>query len=138
MPPEMKESGVTLGLKENWKQFTLLVFINAFVGGMVGLERTIIPQIAEVDFGLSAKTAIFSFIVVFGITKAITNYFTGTLANRFGRKNLLVMGWLFALPVPVLLIYATSWNWIMAANVFLGINQGLAWSSTVIMKIYLV
>ena len=132
------EQKVKLGLKENWKQFTLLVIINAFVGGMVGLERTIIPQIAEVDFGLAAKTAILSFIVVFGITKAITNYYAGTLANRFGRKNLLVIGWLFAIPVPVMLIYATSWNWIIAANILLGINQGLAWSSTVVMKIDLV
>lgn len=128
-------TSVKLGLKENWKQFTLLVVINAFVGGMVGLERTIIPQIAEADFGLAAKTAILSFIVVFGITKAITNYYTGTLANRFGRKNLLVMGWLFAIPVPFMLIYATNWNWIMAANILLGINQGLTWSSTVVMKI---
>jgi MFS family permease len=129
---------VQLGLKENWKQFTLLVVVNAFVGGMVGLERTIIPQIAELDFGLAAKTAILSFIVVFGITKAITNYYTGALANRFGRKNLLVAGWIIALPVPLLLIYAPSWNWIIAANVFLGISQGLTWSSTVVMKIDLV
>ena len=134
----MKEQTVTLGLKENWQQFTLLVIVNAFVGGMVGLERTIIPQIAEVDFGMAAKTAILSFIVVFGLTKAIANYYTGTLANRFGRKNLLVVGWLFALPVPIMLIYATSWNWIIAANVLLGINQGLTWSSTVVMKIDLV
>jgi len=129
---------VRLGLKENWKQFALLVIVNAFVGGMVGLERTIIPQLAEVDFGLAAKTAILSFIVVFGVTKAITNYYTGTLANRFGRKNLLVAGWLLALPVPVLLIYAPGWNWIIAANIFLGISQGLTWSSTVVMKIDLV
>lgn len=129
---------VSLGLKENWKQFTLLVVVNAFVGGMIGLERTIIPQIAEADFGMAARTAILSFIVVFGITKAITNYYTGTLANRFGRKNLLITGWLFALPVPMLLIYAPDWNWIIAANIFLGISQGLAWSSTVVMKIDLV
>src|SRR5688572_3322564 len=134
----MNETKVRLGLKENWQQFTLLVVINAFVGGMIGLERTIIPQIAEADFGLSAKTAILSFIVVFGITKAITNYYTGVLANKFGRKKLLVVGWLFALPVPIMLMYATSWNWIMAANILLGINQGLAWSSTVVMKIDLV
>ncbi len=129
---------VSLGLKQNWKQFTLLVIVNAFVGGMIGLERTIIPQIAEADFGMAAKTAILSFIVVFGITKAITNYFTGALANRFGRKNLLVTGWLFALPVPILLIYAPDWNWIIAANILLGISQGLTWSSTVMMKIDLV
>jgi MFS family permease len=134
----MVDQKVKLGLKENWKQFSLLVIINAFVGGMIGLERTIIPQLGEVEFGLEAKSAILSFIVVFGITKAITNYYTGTLANRFGRKNLLVIGWLFALPVPFLLIYATNWNWIIAANIFLGINQGLAWSSTVVMKIDLV
>ncbi len=129
---------IKLGLKENWKQFSLLMLINAFVGGMVGLERTIIPQIAEADFGLAAKTAILSFIVVFGITKAITNYYTGALANRFGRKNLLVFGWILALPVPLLLIYAPSWNWIIAANIFLGVSQGLTWSSTVVMKIDLV
>jgi MFS family permease len=129
---------VQLGLKQNWKQFTLLAIVNAFVGGMIGLERTIIPQIAEVDFGLAAKTAILSFIVVFGVAKAITNYYTGTLANRFGRKNLLVAGWILALPVPILLIYAPNWNWIIAANIFLGISQGLTWSSTVVMKIDLV
>lgn len=134
----MNSSAIKLGLKENWKQFALLVVINAFVGGMVGLERTIIPQIAEADFGLAAKTAILSFIVVFGITKAITNYYTGTLANRFGRKNLLVTGWLFALPVPILLIYAPNWTWIIAANILLGLSQGLTWSSTVVMKIDLV
>ena len=132
------ETSVKLGLKENWKQFSLLVIINAFVGGMIGLERTIISQIAEADFGLAARTAILSFIVVFGVSKAITNYYTGTLANRLGRKNLLIIGWLFALPVPIMLIYASSWNWIIAANILLGINQGLTWSSTVVMKIDLV
>ncbi|MEQ9221227.1 MAG: MFS transporter [Cyclobacteriaceae bacterium] len=129
---------VKLGLKENWKQFTILVIINGFVGGMVGLERTILPQIAEADFGIAAKTAILSFIVVFGISKAITNYYTGAFASRIGRKNLLVIGWLIGLPVPLILIYATSWNWIIAANILLGINQGLTWSSTVVMKIDLV
>jgi len=133
----MKET-VELGLKNNWEQFTLLVIINGFVGGMVGLERSILPQIAEIDFAIAAKTAILSFIIVFGFTKAITNYFTGVLANRLGRKNLLVIGWLFALPIPFILIYATSWNWIVFANVLLGINQGLTWSSTVVMKIDLV
>ncbi len=126
------------GLKENWKQFTLLVIINGFVGGMIGLERTILPQIAEADFGIAAKTAILSFIVVFGLSKAITNYYTGAFANKIGRKNLLVIGWIIGLPVPFILIYATNWNWIIAANVLLGINQGLTWSSTVVMKIDLV
>jgi MFS family permease len=129
---------VHLGLKENWRQFTLLVVINAFVGGMVGLERSILPQIAELEFGIAAKTAILSFIVVFGIVKAATNYFAGAFANRLGRKNLLVIGWLFGLPVPFVLMFAPDWNWIVAANVLLGINQGLAWSSTVVMKIDLV
>jgi MFS family permease/rhodanese-related sulfurtransferase len=129
---------IELGLKNNWKQFSLLVLINAFVGGMVGLERSILPQLADVDFGVAAKTAILSFIIVFGFTKAITNYFTGALANRIGRKNLLVIGWLFALPIPFILINATNWNWIIFANVLLGINQGLTWSSTVVMKIDLV
>ena len=127
-----------LGLKENWQQFSLLVLVNAFVGGMVGMERSILPELAETEFHLAAKTAILSFIVVFGITKALTNYFAGALANQYGRKKLLVIGWVFALPVPILLIYAPSWSWIIFANVFLGINQGLAWSSTVVMKIDLV
>jgi MFS family permease len=127
-----------LGLRENWRQFTLLVVINAFVGGMIGLERTILPEIAEADFGIAARTAILSFIVVFGIVKAITNYYTGALADRVGRKNLLALGWLIGLPVPIILIFAPSWNWIILANVLLGINQGLTWSSTVVMKIDLV
>jgi predicted MFS family arabinose efflux permease len=129
---------VQLGLRENWKQFTLLVIINAFVGGMIGLERSILPRIAEVEFHIAAKTAILSFIIVFGIVKAITNYFTGALANRMGRKNLLTIGWLFGIPVPFMLMFADSWNWIVAANVLLGINQGLTWSTTVVMKIDLV
>jgi MFS family permease len=127
-----------LGLKKNWQQFALLALVNAFVGGMVGMERSILPQLAKEEFHLAAKTAILSFIVVFGITKALTNYFAGNLANKFGRKNLLVFGWLFALPVPLLLISAPNWSWVLLANVFLGINQGLAWSSTVVMKIDLV
>src|SRR5688500_1390743 len=129
---------IRLGLKENWKQFTILVIINAFVGGMVGLERTILPQIAEEEFAIAAKTAILSFIVVFGLVKAITNYYTGALANRFGRKNLLVAGWVVGLPVPFILMLAENWNWIIVANLLLGINQGLTWSSTVVMKIDLV
>src|SRR4030095_10131395 len=129
---------VKLGLKENWKQFTLLVIINAFVGGMVGLERSILPRIAEAEFHIAAKTAILSFIIVFGIVKASTNYFAGTLANKIVRKNLLIIGWLVGIPVPFVLMFASNWNWIVAANVLLGINQGLAWSSTVVMKIDLV
>lgn len=129
---------VQLGLKENWKQFTLLVIINGFVGGMIGLERSILPQIATLDFGISANTAILSFIVVFGTVKATTNYFTGALAHLFGKKNLLVIGWIFGIPIPFLLLYAPNWNWIIAANVLLGINQGLTWSTTVMMKIDLV
>ena len=134
----IQNSTKSLGLKENLPQFLLLVLVNAFVGGMVGLERSILPKIAEVEFGMAVKTAILSFIIVFGISKALTNYFMGRLANRYGRKSLLVTGWLFAIPVPFLLFYAQSWNWILWANIFLGINQGLAWSSTIIMKIDLV
>lgn len=129
---------VNLGLKENWKQFTLLVIVNAFVGGMVGLERTIFPEFAELEFGVASKTAILSFIIAFGVTKAAANYFTGRLANRFGRKNLLVFGWLIAIPIPFILIYATSWNWVIFANILLGVSQGFTWSSTVVMKIDLV
>jgi MFS family permease len=131
-------NNIQLGLKENWKQFTLLVVINAFVGGMVGMERSILPRIAEVEFAVAAKTALLSFIIVFGIVKALTNYFTGVLANRFGRKNLLAAGWIIGIPIPFILMYAPSWNWIIAANILLGINQGLTWSSTVMMKIDLV
>jgi MFS family permease len=129
---------VQLGLKENWKQFTLLVIINGFVGGMVGLERSILPRIADIEFHIAVKTAILSFIIVFGIVKAITNYYTGALANKFGRKNLLIAGWIIGVPVPFILMFAPSWSWIIAANVLLGINQGLTWSSTVVMKIDLV
>lgn len=129
---------VTLGLKENLKQFTLLVIINGFVGGMVGLERSILPQIAEKEFAIAAKTAILSFIIVFGIVKALTNYYTGALANKYGRKNLLVAGWVIAIPIPFILMFAANWNWIIVANILLGINQGLTWSSTVVMKIDLV
>jgi len=135
---KIKMKKVQLGLKENWKQFTLLVIINGFVGGMVGLERSILPRIADVEFHIAVKTAILSFIMVFGIVKAITNYYTGALANKFGRKKLLVAGWIVGIPVPFILMFAPGWSWIIAANVLLGINQGLTWSSTVIMKIDLV
>ncbi len=127
-----------LGLRENWQQFTLLVVVNAFVGGMVGLERTILPQLAEQEFQLVARTAILAFIVVFGLTKAIANYYAGAWANKVGRKNLLLIGWGFGLPVPLLLLWAPSWSWVIFANVLLGLNQGLAWSSTVVMKMDLV
>jgi MFS family permease len=129
---------VQLGLKDNWRQFTLLVIINAFVGGMIGMERSIFPQFASLEFGIDSKTAILSFIAAFGISKAITNYFTGKVANKYGRKNLLLFGWLVAIPVPFLLIYAPNWNWVIFANVLLGISQGLTWSSTVVMKIDIV
>ncbi len=129
---------IQLGLKENRGQFLLLVLVNAFVGGMIGLERTILPQIAEAEFHIAASSAVFSFIVVFGIVKAFSNYFTGIFSNKAGRKNLLVLGWLFGLPVPFLLMSASSWNMIIATNILLGINQGLTWSSTVMMKIDLV
>jgi MFS family permease len=129
---------IRLGLKENWKQFTLLVIINAFVGGMVGLERSIFPQFAEESFGLTSHSAVLSFITAFGLSKALANYYTGRLANRFGRRNLLLTGWLIAIPIPFMLIYAGSWNWVVFANVLLGLSQGLTWSSTVVMKIDLV
>lgn len=138
MPGQRLLKPVKQGLIENWHQFTILLLVNAFVGGMVGMERTILPEFARHDFSMVAKSAILSFIIVFGFTKAISNYFAGFLANRVGRKNLLVIGWIIALPIPFLLIYANSWNWVIAANILLGINQGLCWSSTVVMKIDLV
>jgi MFS family permease len=134
----MKEEEVVLGLKENWKQFTILVLVNAFVGGMIGMERTIFPQFAELQFGIASKSAILSFITAFGISKAIANYYTGKFANKFGRKKLLVFGWLIALPIPFMLIYAPSWSFVIGANFLLGVSQGVTWSSTVVMKIDLV
>lgn len=134
----MTDEHIKLGLKENWKQFTILIIVNAFVGGMIGMERTIFPQFAELEFGVASKTAILSFIMAFGISKALANYYTGRLANRFGRRNLLLFGWLMAIPVPFMLIYAPAWSWVILANVLLGISQGLTWSSTVVMKIDLV
>jgi MFS family permease len=127
-----------LGLRENLPQFVLLVAVNALVGGMVGQERTVLPLLAEREFGLSAYSAMLTFIAAFGLTKAIVNYFAGALADRFGRKPVLLAGWLFAIPVPLLLIWAPAWGWVVFANVLLGVNQGLSWSVTVIMKIDLV
>ena len=127
-----------LGLRENLAQFSLLVVVNAFVGAMVGMERSILPAIAEHEFHLAARAAVLSFIVVFGVTKALTNYLAGRLSDRVGRKHVLVAGWLVAVPVPFLLMWAPTWTWILVANVLLGISQGLTWSTTVIMKIDLV
>jgi MFS family permease len=127
-----------LGLKENWRQFALLVLVNAFVGGMVGLERTVVPLVGSEEFGLVLRTAIFSFIVSFGVVKAFSNLVSGALADSFSRKKVLVAGWLIGVPVPFMIMLAPSWGWIVAANVLLGVNQGLAWSMTVLMKIDLV
>jgi len=129
---------VALGLRENWRQFWLLVLVNAFVGAMVGLERTVLPLLADEEFGLASKGAVLSFIATFGVVKAATNFFAGRLGDLYGRKRVLAAGWLFAIPVPLLVMWAPSWGWIVFANVLLGINQGLAWSTTVIMKIDLV
>ena len=126
---------IRLGVRENLAQFSLLVVVNAFVGAMVGMERSILPAIAEDELGLAARTAILSFIVVFGVTKALTNYAAGRWSDRFGRKHVLVAGWLIATPVPFVLMWAPSWSWILAANALLGVSQGLTWSTTVIMKI---
>jgi MFS family permease len=129
---------VRLGLRKNLPQFALLVVVNAFVGAMVGLERSILPAIAEQEFQLAARTALLSFIVVFGVAKALTNYGAGRVSDRFGRKHVLVAGWLVAVPVSFLLMWAPSWNWVLIANGLLGVSQGLTWSTTVIMKIDLV
>jgi MFS family permease len=127
-----------LGLRQNLPQFSLLILVNAFVGAMVGLERSVLPAIAEQEFHLAARAAVLSFIVVFGVVKALTNYMAGRLSDSVGRKVVLVAGWIMALPVPFLLMWAPTWNWILFANALLGISQGLTWSTTVIMKIDLV
>ncbi len=129
---------VRLGLKENWQQFALLMLVNAFVGGMVGMERTVVPLIGSEEFGITSTTLVVSFIVSFGVIKALANLVSGQLADVWGRKRVLVLGWLVGLPVPFMIIWAPSWGWIIAANALLGINQGLAWSMTVIMKVDLV
>src|SRR5207249_3964127 len=136
--PQRRMSTMRLGLRENLPQFALLVVLNAFVGAMVGLERTVLPLLGEQEFGLESKTAITSFIVSFGVTKAVINLVAARLSDRIGRRPILVAGWLLALPVPFLIIYAPSWWWIDLANVLLGANQAMAWSMTVIMKVDLV
>jgi len=129
---------VSLGLRANWPQFSLLVLINAFVGGMVGLERTVVPLIGSEEFKIGSTTLVVSFIVSFGVIKALANLVSGHFADVWGRKRVLVVGWLFGLPVPFMVMWAPSWEWVVAANALLGINQGFAWSMTVIMKIDLV
>ena len=136
--PKEADAPLRLGLKENIGQFSLLVGVNALVGGMIGQERTVLPLLAKDEFHLTAFTATLTFIAAFGIVKAVTNFFAGTLGDRYGRKPVLVAGWIIAIPIPLLLMWAPSWGWVVFANVLLGINQGLTWSTTVIMKIDLV
>ena len=131
----MEASLARPGIRHNRAQFFLLVLITAFIGSMVGMERPLIPKLAQEVFGLTSKTAMFSFIVAFGISKALTNFITGRLSDRYGRKRLLVLGWLFALPIPWILMYAGHWQWIIAGNILLGISQGMTWSSTQVMKL---
>ena len=134
----MSVNPIILGLRANWRQFALLIVINAFVGAMVGLERTVVPLIAEQDFGLVSHSIVLSFLVSFGIVKALANLFAGRMSDQLGRKRILVAGWLAGLPVPFLIIFAPNWSWVVFANVLLGLNQGLCWSTTVIMKVDLV
>lgn len=138
----MSETGtatsVQLGLAANWRQFALLVLINAFVGGMVGIERTVVPLIGSEEFHLASTTLVTSFIISFGVVKAFANLVSGQLADQWGRKHILIAGWLVGLPVPFMIMWGPSWSWIIAANALLGINQGFAWSMTVIMKVDLV
>lgn len=137
-PSASGASGVRLGLRENWRQFTLLILINAFVGGMVGLERTVVPLIGSEEFHIASTTIVVSFIVSFGVVKALANLVSGHFADRYGRKHMLVLGWLIGLPVPFMIAWGDSWAWIVAANALLGMSQGFTWSMTVIMKIDLV
>jgi MFS family permease len=130
-----QHAGVTLGIRENWRQFSLLVLLNAFVGGMVGLERTVVPLVGTQEFGIGSEVVVFSFIIAFGVVKALVNLASGWLADRFTRRLVLIGGWIAGLPVPFMLGYGSSWAWIVAANVLLGVSQGLAWSMTVNMKI---
>src|SRR5882672_9399912 len=141
MPAQPRAPGspnIRLGLRDNWQQFSLLVLINAFVGGMVGLERTVVPLIGSQEFRIASTTIVVSFIVSFGVVKAFANLISGHLADLYGRKYLLVAGWLFGLPVPFMIGWGPTWGWVVAANALLGINQCLAWSMTVIMKVDLV
>ena len=133
--PETPTTTVRLGLRENLAQFALLVGVNALVGGMIGQERTVLPLLATEEFHLTAFTSTLTFIAAFGIVKAVTNFFAGTLGDRYGRKPVLIAGWIVAIPIPLLLMWAPSWGWVVFANVLLGVNQGLTWSTTVIMKI---
>lgn len=135
---ELLGSRIRLGLRENAAQFALLVLVNAFVGAMVGVERSVLPLLGEVEFGVASTAAAMSFLVTFGVAKAVANFLAGDMAGRIGRKRILLAGWLFGLPVPLLLVWAPSWGWVVFANLLLGLNQGLAWSATVIMKIDLV
>ena len=136
--PTRTRAAITLGLRQNLAQFSLLVAVNALVGGMLGQERTVVPLLAQREFGLTGYVAGLAFILVFGLAKAATNYVAGTWMDRWGRKPVLVAGWLVAVPVPLLLIWAPSWGWVIAANVLLGVSQGMTWSTTVVMKIDLV
>lgn len=138
LPQQLSNGKIKLGLRENWQQFSLLVLVNMLVGGMVGLERTVVPLVGTEEFGIKSDMVVFSFIIAFGVVKAFTNLVSGVLADRFTRKKVLVLGWLVGLPVPFMLAWGPEWNWIIAANILLGVSQGLAWSMTVNMKIDLV
>ena len=131
-------NSIKLGLRPNIQQFLILILVNAFVGAMIGLEQTVVPLIGKNEFGIESNAIIVSFIASFGAVKAILNLYAGSLSDKWGRKNVLILGWLFGVPVPFILLLAPDWNWIIFANILLGINQGLAWSMTVNMKIDLV
>jgi MFS family permease len=137
-PSDMKPNPIKLGLRPNIEQFLILVLVNAFVGAMIGLEQTVVPLIGKGEFGIESSAIIVSFIASFGAVKAVLNLLAGNLSDKWGRKNVLVIGWLFGIPVPIMLLFAPDWNWIVFANILLGVNQGLAWSMTLNMKIDLV
>lgn len=137
-PAASPPAPIRLGLVENWRQFSLLALVNAFVGGMVGLERTVVPLIGSEQFHIASTTIVVSFIVSFGVVKALANLVSGHFADVYGRKTMLILGWLFGLPVPFMIGWGPSWGWIVAANALLGVNQGFAWSMTVLMKVDLV